>query len=138
MSEPERTLLERAEAGELLTIQELATLLKKRVSWIHDHRRPGQPDPLPAVLPRPLTFRWSMILEWLDRQAEADRKAQLRKRNRPVRRRPRKKSAPKKIGSQAELAASLSEVYSVPKKAIDIRLKRGETECVHDTKAAQS
>jgi excisionase family DNA binding protein len=38
-----------AEPGALLTVQEVAELLKVPVSWVYDHSRPGCSDPLPYV-----------------------------------------------------------------------------------------
>jgi excisionase family DNA binding protein len=54
----------------LLTVQEVAGLLRVPASWIYDHVRPGCPDPLPAIkLGKYLRFRMSDVAAYIDSAA---------------------------------------------------------------------
>lgn|ERR1700683_2311953 len=88
------TLLERAQAGELLTPQELGELLKKPLKWIYEKRRPRCSNPIPALpLGRgSLRFQWSAILTWLEACRKMDVESFQKRRNAPVKRRSKGKS----------------------------------------------
>jgi len=52
---------------ELLTVQEVAALLKVPVSWVYEHTRQGCDDPLPAVkVGKYLRFFTKDILDHLE------------------------------------------------------------------------
>lgn len=54
-------------ADSLLTVHEVATLLKVPVSWVYEHTRRGCEDPLPAVkVGKYLRFLRSDICEYLE------------------------------------------------------------------------
>ncbi len=52
---------------ELLTVSEIASVLKVPVSWVYERtRRPGC-DRIPHIkLGKYLRFRWSAVREWLE------------------------------------------------------------------------
>jgi hypothetical protein len=77
------TLLERAKAGELLTPEELAQLLKKDVTWVYEKRRPRCPNPIPAMPAGrgTLRFEWSAVYEWLKDCASKDAASLSARRN---------------------------------------------------------
>ena len=78
------SLLERAKAGELLTPEELAELLKKPVAWVYEKRRPRCPNPIPAIpMGRgSLRFEWAEVFAWLKDCAAKDAETLMAKRNR--------------------------------------------------------
>jgi predicted DNA-binding transcriptional regulator AlpA len=98
------SLLERAQAGELLTPEELGELLKKPVTWIYEKRRPRCSNPIPALpLGRgSLRFQWSAILTWLESCRKMDVESFAKRRNAPVKRRTKGKTrkAPKPTDGQ--------------------------------------
>jgi len=54
----------------LLTVKEVAGLLRVPASWIYDHVRPGCPDPLPAIrLGKYLRFRIGDVAAYIDSAA---------------------------------------------------------------------
>jgi hypothetical protein len=98
------TTLERAMAGELLTPEELAELLKKPVKWIYEKRRPRCSNPIPALpLGRgSLRFEWPAILTWLDSCRRADAENLTKKRNAPRRARGRANPKVRRTSKQIE------------------------------------
>jgi excisionase family DNA binding protein len=58
-----------SEPGALLTVQEVAEILKVPVSWVYEHARPDCRNPLPCIkLGKYLRFEEQAIREFLDRQ----------------------------------------------------------------------
>ena len=53
----------------LLTVQEVALLLKVPVSWVYEHTRTHSADRIPGFrLGKYWRFRGSDVLDWLERQ----------------------------------------------------------------------
>jgi excisionase family DNA binding protein len=51
----------------LLTIQDVAELLRVPASWVYDRLRPGESNPLPGFkLGKYWRFRKAEIIAWLD------------------------------------------------------------------------
>jgi excisionase family DNA binding protein len=54
-------------AGAILTVQEVAAILKVPISWIYDHVRPGCRDPLPFFkMGKYLRFSAADLRDYLD------------------------------------------------------------------------
>jgi len=52
---------------ELLTVSEIAALLKVPVSWVYERTRRAGAECIPHLkLGKYLRFRWSAVREWLD------------------------------------------------------------------------
>lgn len=105
------TLLERAQAGELLTPEELAELLKKDVKWVYEKRRPRCLSPIPAM---PMgrgsrRFLWADVLAWLKQCATNDVTALAAKRNGKIKSRKKRPLTDRERREMLEL----SEVASV-------------------------
>jgi excisionase family DNA binding protein len=61
--------IEGAFTGELLTVEEVAEVLKVPVSWVYEHTRRRSPDRIPGFrLGKYWRFRLSDVLAWLERQ----------------------------------------------------------------------
>ncbi len=59
------------ETDRLLTVREVAELLKVPTSWVYGHTRRRTPDRLPHLrLGKYLRFRESDLLDWLNHQGE--------------------------------------------------------------------
>ncbi len=59
---------------ELLTVKELAKLLKVRDSWVYDRTRRGGPELIPHIkIGRYIRFRTSEALEFLDQHRRVER-----------------------------------------------------------------
>lgn len=59
------------ETDRLLTVREVAELLKVPASWVYEHTRRRTPDRLPHLrLGKYLRFRESDLLDWLNHQGE--------------------------------------------------------------------
>lgn len=57
-----------ADSGALLTVQDVAEILKVPVSWVYDHVRPRAPSRLPHLkLGKYLRFRAQDVQEFLER-----------------------------------------------------------------------
>jgi len=60
------------EDGSLLTVEEVARLLRVPKSWVYEHIRPERGDPLPSVkLGKYVRFETSALREWLERQRKS-------------------------------------------------------------------
>lgn len=53
--------------SELLTVAEIASVLKVPVSWVYERTRRSGGDRIPHIkLGKYLRFRWAAVREWLD------------------------------------------------------------------------
>ena len=58
--------------NDLMTVEELAEMLKVKVSWIYDRVSSDHHDPLPHLrLGRYIRFERALVLEFLQRQRKA-------------------------------------------------------------------
>ena len=58
---------------ELLTVEEVASLLRVPRSWVYEHSRPQSAEPLPHVkLGKYLRFYKKDVLHYLDKRREAE------------------------------------------------------------------
>lgn len=58
---------------ELLTVVELAEILKVKLSWIYSKTREKGPNAIPRVsVGKYIRFRLPDVLDWLNEQYEAD------------------------------------------------------------------
>jgi len=65
----ERRDCQSAEMGELLTVKDVAELLRVPVSWVYDRTRKRSLDRLPGIrLGKYWRFREADIEEWIERQ----------------------------------------------------------------------
>ena len=68
------------EDGELLTVSEVASLLKVPVSWVYERCREGATNPLPHFkLGKYLRFRNSALLEYMDDFRRGESRGPVRK-----------------------------------------------------------